>query len=218
MKIGYRELSSMPPWSKRLRQLVEDYPDSAIGISRSMGKSHSYINNLLTGRLTPSLAALEDIAQFFDVPMASFFTEAGGVGTIPLITENLPKADVQKIKARLTGTRNDNLADYPLIYSPWTLSNQAIALRVEGSIMASGDQGYAQDTIVFFEPASADECHQQPTLFHKSGRLLFRQFDTGFMRPLNPQFPAEAISAWQPLAVAVASMKLFPLPDNYLPD
>ena len=210
--------NNMQPWSKRLRQLVDDYPDSAIGISRSMGKSHSYINNLMTGSLTPSLAALEDIAQFFDVPMASFFTETGSVGTIPLITESLPKAEAQKVKARLTGTRSDNLADYPLIHSPWTLSKQAIALRVEGSIMAAGNQGYLPDTIVFFEQVSADQCHQQPTLFYKNGRLLFRQFDTGYMRPLNPQFPAETIGNWQPLAIAVASMMLSPLPDNYLPD
>ena len=210
----------MEPWAKRLQQLVNNHPASAIEISKSLGMSHSYINNLLNGHTSPSLAALKKFAAFFDTSVASFFTASTLGISIPLFTETVTKADAAIIQDRLAGKikeASDIEEKYRCIDSPWSLSRCAVALLIEGATMAVGDQGYPPESIVFFEPGEPNDCRQQPTLFCKSGTILFRHFDSGYLRPLNSQFPAEPVGGWRPIARAVASIRLFPLPDIYKP-
>ena len=206
----------MELWSQHLQQLVKGHNLSAQQISLTLGLSHAYVHNLMLGHITPSLAVLQKLADFFDVPLASFFTDHQPGLTLPLYRENLPVREAKKLHAWLSGNEKllEKQAEVPTIQCPWPIKKSGIALIIEGSLMCNGSDGYPPEAIVIFEPATASNCQQKPTLFYKSGKIRFRHYDSGYMRPLNPQFPAESADGWHPIACAIAKMCLSPLPDS----
>jgi transcriptional regulator with XRE-family HTH domain len=59
--------------SNRIRDLITKKGVSDQSVSRGIGKSPSYISNILSGRNKPSIEALFCLCDFFDITIQEFF-------------------------------------------------------------------------------------------------------------------------------------------------
>ncbi len=87
----------------RIRELIskKGVPDQVV--SREIGKSKSYISNILSGRNNPSIEALYSLFEYFEISAKDFFD---------FETEN-PMADnaIKTELKRLMGARYDGLSE-----------------------------------------------------------------------------------------------------------
>ncbi len=104
--------------SKRITELRLDYEISEYQLGIEIGKSGSYIQSLTSMRATPSMQALTDICDFFNISLTEFFNE------------DIKKPnDLHRIQEKLSGLTEDQLQAIEATIDCFASCNDALIVK-----------------------------------------------------------------------------------------
>ena len=216
----------MDHWKDRLTTLMAEHGVSEIQLSRALGKSHAYINHLMKGRVGPSISILQTIADHFGIALSSFFAAHDGGTGRPVFTLNGVQDNGLMIHLADNGfipksrMKQKTTADVQAVAPcPWELPVSAFFLLMTDNTMDEGskEQSYPQGSLVAFVPVEKEPPAPKLALFYDGNDIIFRCLEGGYIRTLNPQYPAEKLGskrAWKPMAAAVGTLTINPLPPH----